>query len=265
MAAHPASTTALEVARAIPPGSLVVAVTDDGGDPRYAAVRAAATDIAVAAEGTVVLLYVSASQAAFGPIRSRRFLPPMDCAGKPSPRLHTGSRRRDLLGPEASAIRDRGVGVAVWLAGRPGPAGMAEAVSRTHAALILLPAERNRPGVIRRTLEYDAARVGAPVVAVDPVGSLTRVVPLGAGCGDVVATSPRRPAALLAGLGRYASPERPSAGAVATRGGVPGGTRRPGSGKELVERGRPAGGVQARKPEDVLDRAQQPVVVVECR
>jgi hypothetical protein len=254
MAVHPASTTGLDVARAIPPGSLVVAVTDDGADPRYAVVRAAATDIAAAAEGAVLLLYVPPSQSPFGPVRSRRFVPPTDCAGRPSPRPHTGSRRRDLLGAEASVIRDRGVGVAVWLAGRPGPAGLAEAVSRMHAALILLPAERNRPGVIRRTLEYDAARIEAPVVAVDPTGGLARVVPLGEGCADVVAARPRQPTAPLAGPGRQGRLARPRWAPPRDR-----------SGKELVERGGGARGVQARKTEHILDRSQQPVVVVERR
>ena len=183
MAAHPVSATALDFARTIPAGGLVVAVTDDGMDSRYAAVRAAATDIAIAARGKVLLLYAPKGQAAPGPIRPRLFFPPADAAGRRAPRPHTGSRQRDLLGLEAAAIRARGVGVAVWLSGRPGPAGMAEAVALMHAALILMPGERDRPGILRRTLEYDAARIAAPVVAVDPSGCLTRVRPLG-GCSE---------------------------------------------------------------------------------
>ncbi len=202
MALQPASTTVLDVVRMIPTGGLVVAVTDDGVDPRYAAVRAAATDIAVAARGKVLLLYAPKGQAAPGPVRPRLFFPPTDGAGRRAPRPHTGSRQRDLLGPEAAAIRARGVGVAVWLSGRPGPAGMAEAVALTHAALVLLPAERDRPGILRRTLEYDAARIAAPVVAVDPFGCLMRVRPLGEGrepdAGRDPARAPRYATARIA-------------------------------------------------------------------
>ena len=108
--------------------------------------------------------------------------------------------------------------------------------------------------MIRRTLEYDAARIGAPVVAVDPAGGLTRVVPLGEGCEDVLTACPRRPMALLAAVGRQ-GPARGPGRACNERE----------SGQELIERGGAAREVQARKPEHVLDRSQQPVVVVERR
>lgn len=179
MAAHPDSTTLLDFARMIPPGGLVVAVTDDGKDPRYAAVRAAATEIAATAGGKVLLLCAPPGQAAPGSVRPRLFCRAPDGGGGKTARPHTGSRRRDLLAAEAAAIRARGVGVAIWLSGRPGPAGMAEAVDVMHAAILLLPAEQERPGIRRRTLEYDAARIAAPVVAVDPAGRLARIRPLG--------------------------------------------------------------------------------------
>ena len=94
-------------------------------------------------------------------------------------RSHTGSRRRDLLRAEAAAIRAHGIDVAVWLPGRSGADGMAEAVALTHAAILLLPAEPDRPGVVRRTLHYHATRIPAPIVAVDPSGRLAPIEPLG--------------------------------------------------------------------------------------
>ncbi len=73
----------------------------------------------------------------------------------------------------------------MWLARAPGPASIAEAVAATGAALVLVPAERAPTcGAIRRidrTLDYYAARIPVPLIAVGRDGSLTRVAPLGGG------------------------------------------------------------------------------------
>jgi len=42
-----------------------------------------------------------------------------------------------------------------------------------------MPAEVDRPGLIRRTLDYRAARIAAPVIAVNLSGVLALVRPLG--------------------------------------------------------------------------------------
>jgi hypothetical protein len=179
LADAPTTSQAADLARLVPTGGLVVAVTDDGSDPRYEAVRDAAAELAAAAHGKVLLFHAPPGQSESGPIRPRLYFPVLDGTDGSTTRQHTGSRQRDLLAHEATAIRARGVGVAVWLSGRAGPSGLAEAVSLTHAAVVLVAAERARPGVIRRTLDYHASKVAAPVVAVDPGGGLAEVRPLG--------------------------------------------------------------------------------------
>jgi len=173
-----AASTFTDIARLIPAGRTVIAVTDDGSDPRFAAVRDAATRIAASTGARVLLHYSPPGRQALGVRSSRLFVPDMtpDSAGRP----HTGSRRRDLLLSEARAISARGVDVAVWLAGPPGPAGIAEAVDLTSAAAVLVPAEQDRPGVINLTLAYRATKIAALVVAVGPDGSVAPVQPL---CG----------------------------------------------------------------------------------
>ncbi len=163
----------------IPAGGLVVAVTDDGTDPRYAAVRDAAAGLAASIHGKVLLFYARQRSSTGPSVRPRFFFPTTPTRRAQATRAHTGSRRRDLLGAEAAAIRAHGVGVAVWLAGQAGPAALAEAVALTHASAVLLPAEPSRPGVIRRTLDYHAAKIAAPVVAVHPDGRLETIRPLG--------------------------------------------------------------------------------------
>ena len=185
MAQHSDGTTAADLARLVPAGGIVGAVTDDGDDPRHAAVRDAAADVAVAATARILLYYAALGPPGRGPTRSRIFSPAtVDAADGAAARLHTGSRRRDLLGAEVAAIRARGVDVAVWLPGRPGNSAVAEAVALTHAAIVLMPAEAARPRVVRRTLDYRATKIAAPVVAVDPAGRLTRIRPLGGDQAD---------------------------------------------------------------------------------
>ena len=176
--ATPAASTFTDIALLIPAGGTVIAVTDDGSDPRCAAVRDAATRIAAITGARVLLHYSPPDRQALGARSPRLFVPDMtpNSAGRP----HTGSRRRDLLLPEARAIRARGVDVAVWLAGQPGTIGLAEAVDLTSAAAVLVPAEQDRPGVINLTLAYRATKIAALVVAVGSDGSVAPVQPL---CG----------------------------------------------------------------------------------
>ena len=170
------------------PGGAVLAVTGDGTDPAYAAVRAAAVRVARPAFATVILYHAPASAGPAG--GSPRLFDPVGVAGDPAaggessgPRVHTGTRRRDLLHAEAIAVRSNGPEVRVWLSRRSGPSGLAEAAAATGASLILIPAEsdRRRSGrgrVIPLTLSYYAARVSAPLVAVRPDGSTMPVAPL---------------------------------------------------------------------------------------
>ena len=72
-----------------------------------------------------------------------------------------------------------GLTIGVWLPSRHGPAGVAEAVAATEASLVLVAARVRRGPVLDRTLEYLAARVPAPVVAVRADGDWSPIRALG--------------------------------------------------------------------------------------
>lgn len=170
------STAAIaELATRLPPGATVIAVTDDGVDPRYAPVRALAASIAAAAGGNVLFCVAPARDTSPPRARPRLFFPPVDGGARP----HTGTRRRDLLLGEARAVLAPGLAVGVWLPSHSGPAAVAEAAAATAAALVVVPARAHRPGVLDRTLEYLAARVPTPIVALRPDGTLEPVHALG--------------------------------------------------------------------------------------
>lgn len=161
----------------IPGGATVIAVTDGGADPRHAPVRELAARAAVRVGGTVLFCVAPAHD--LSPARSlpRLYFPPVDAS--PSGRPHTGTRSHDLLLAEAREVAAPGRTVGVWLPSRHGPAGVAEAVDATGAAMVLVAARARRGPVLDRTLEYLAARVPAPVVAVAADGSWTPVSALG--------------------------------------------------------------------------------------
>lgn len=170
--------TASGLAQLVPAGGVVIAVTDDGSDPRFRAVRDAAATIAAGAGGRVLLFHAPPGQADTGRRRWRLIVPGLRGLGSAAA-PDAGRRGATLLDAEATEIRSRGVEVAVWLTSRPISTGMAEAVAITGAAIVLMPAEAERRGIVRRTLDYRASRIPAPVVAVDPDGGLVRVSPLG--------------------------------------------------------------------------------------
>ncbi len=166
-----------ELIRPLPSGAAVVAVTDDGTDPRYAPVRRLAASAAHRIGGSVVFCVAPARDASLPRSRPRLFLPPVD--GSVAGRDHTGTRSSDLLLAEARDVAAPGLTVAMWLPARHGPAGVAEAVAATGACLVLVPTRPRRRLALDRTLEYLAARVSAPVVAVSPDGTWASVVALG--------------------------------------------------------------------------------------
>ncbi len=171
-----------DLIRRLPSGATVVAVTDDGSDPRHAPVRRLAASAALLTGGTVLYCVAPVFDAAPAPARPRLYFPPV--AGGAAGRPHTGTRSRDLLLAEALEVAAPGLTVGVWLPSRDGPAGVAEAVAATGAALVLVAARARRAGVLDRTLEYLAARVPTPVVAVAPDGSWAPVTALGASDRD---------------------------------------------------------------------------------
>ena len=170
--------TASDLVPLVPPGGVVIAVTDDGADPRFRAVRDAAVTIASSASARVLFFHAPPGQAGPGARKWHLIVPGLRNTGTAA-ELEAGLRGSGLLGAEATEIRSRGVEVAVWMTTRPIASGMAEAVAITGAAIVLMPAEAERRGIVRRTLDYRAARIAAPVVAVDPDGGLVRVRPLG--------------------------------------------------------------------------------------
>ncbi len=177
---HPATSQADPTPR-LPTGATVVAVTDAGDDPRYAPVRRLAALAAGRAAGSVVFCVAPACGASPPRSRPRLFFPPVE--GPSAGRQHTGTRGADLLLAEARDVAAPGLGLAVWLPSRPGPAGVAEAVAAVGACLVIVPARASRRVAVDRTLEYLAARVPAPVVAVSPDGTWTRVSALGSTVG----------------------------------------------------------------------------------
>jgi hypothetical protein len=166
---------------------VILAVTDDGREARFGPVRDAAAYLAGRVAGQVVLFLPTAGDEPPDAGRPRLFDPLAGPAGPAfqagSGRRHTGARRRDLLRDEAAAIHAQGPDVLVWLARRPGLAGIVEAVNQTGAAVVMVPAERDRSGVggrvIRLTLAYHAAHLSVPMAAVDLAGHLALVAPLG--------------------------------------------------------------------------------------
>jgi hypothetical protein len=199
-----------ELAASLPRGGVILVVTDDGQDPRYALARDAAARIASALGGRVVLFHAPPGALVPGG-RSRHFVPPDPAAAGQAVRPHTGSRRSDLLLAEASAIRSGGADVSVWLARTSGPGAIADAVAATGAAMVLLCAEAPRAGTplrrVDRTLAYYASRIPVPVLSVGTSGRPEPVAPLGC---SLVASARR----LLSG----GSPRRPS---IARAAGAP--------------------------------------------
>jgi hypothetical protein len=171
------SATLTELIVHIPTGATVIAVTDDGTDPRHAPARELAARAAVRVGGTVLFCVAPAHDTYPARSRPRLFFPPVDAS--PFGRPHTGTRSRDLLLAEARDVAAPGLTVGVWLPSRHGPAGVAEAAEATGATLVLVAARAHRPAVLDRTLEYLATRVPAPVVAVAADGSWTPVSDLG--------------------------------------------------------------------------------------
>ena len=171
------SVTLTNLLARIPTGATIIAVTDDGTDPRHAPARELAARAAVRVGGTVLFCVAPAHDASPARSRPRLYFPPVD--GPRLGRPQTGTRSRDLLLTEAREVAAPGLTVGVWLPSRHGPAGVAEAVDATGASLVLVAARARRGPVLDRTLEYLAARVPAPVVAVATDGSWTPITALG--------------------------------------------------------------------------------------
>lgn len=173
-----------DLAHLVPADGLIVAATDSGRDPRYAAVRRVAIELARETDTCLLLLERASRSSPTGcdpetrePADDTRFghLCPAD---PESERRHRQQLRDELAEAERS-----GVPTIVWTARGSGSHDLADVVARSNASLVLLPADPARRTVvrrvIRRTLEYYARGIDAPVVAVDETGATSLVDPLG--------------------------------------------------------------------------------------
>jgi hypothetical protein len=192
-----ASTAAIaDLIEPLPSGAVVIAVSDEGVHPRFAPVRQLAALAALHVGGTALFCVDPTHDTSMPRPRPRLYLPPVDRPGLG--RQHTGTRSHDLLLEEAREVAAPGLTVAVWLPSRHGPAGVAEAVAATNGAIVLVPARLARHGVLDRTLDYLAARVPAPVVAVSLDGQWTPVSALGGAADGAWPRLALRPALLAA-------------------------------------------------------------------
>ena len=176
--AHATPLIASDLAALLPSGGVIIAMTDDGSDQRYAAVRAAAVSVAATMGAKVLLFHAPVGQSDH-PERTWRLFERGPGSSREVADAPGSSPRREALRRQADSLRESGVEVAVWVSYGPSVAGLAVAVAHTDASVVLMPAEADRPGVVRRTLDYRAARIAAPVFAVDLVGVLSLVRPLG--------------------------------------------------------------------------------------
>jgi hypothetical protein len=164
----------------------VLVTTDDGRDPRYAAPRSLAIDVAQAAHACVLYFDDAAASIvahayAWDALRPR----PGDAFQRPLLAAELDEYGCGYLRDQLGQAEARSVCAFAWLARRPGAAGIAEAVRRCGADLVIVPAESERSWmtrpVLRLTAAYDAWRIGVPLAAVDGAGRITLVEPLGAG------------------------------------------------------------------------------------
>lgn len=155
----------------------IILTTDDGRDPAYESMRAAVLADA-GRRGDRVILYDRSAESYFvdpypsgtwtaevedGPSRER-LLEPED--------LEMLGRR--YLATQVGEARRQGVDAHAWLPPRPGARGMAEAVERFGAEIVILPATILEPSLVDRvrgnTLERLSQQVPAQVVVADGSG-----------------------------------------------------------------------------------------------
>jgi len=172
---HSNRPSAIELANLVPAGGLVVAVTDRKASA-WKSVHSAAIDVARAARSGVVLFDRAAASSWSDPYPSGPFTadvdgPRGDRPLRPSELDALG--RHDLL-EQVRQIEAEGVPAFAWLPRWIGPSGVQRAVEGSGAHLVLMaeePARSSSLAVLRRTLEHYAARLSAPLAAIDESGN----------------------------------------------------------------------------------------------
>jgi hypothetical protein len=108
MPAHSTRLTLSDIARSVPPGGSVIAMTDSGQDGRYEPVRRAAAELAARAGGRVMLFVDATARAANGQVQSRCYAAAHGTGDDLPGRALTGSRRDNLLADEIATMSGMG-------------------------------------------------------------------------------------------------------------------------------------------------------------
>ena len=172
----------LEHARALAtrqPTTWYLAATDDGSDPRYAAVRQTALEAALADDAGLILYDRTTESYLTNPYPSGPWSDQQD-ALSPSWDLSPGrldAIGRGYLADQMRSAVDSGVVTVAHLAVDRGAKALYEAVSRHSPDAVFLPAHLSTPSLLDRvrgnTLSALAAVVGVPVRLVDQGGGVT--------------------------------------------------------------------------------------------
>lgn len=131
----------------------IILATDDRPESAYAEMRNAAISWAAKSAARVVLYDRSAESYFVDPYPSGPWTADVDSAPGRDALLEPGDLQRmgrDYLADQVSEARRAGADAYAWLPARPGPAGMAEAVRRFGANLVILPAALQRPSLLDR-------------------------------------------------------------------------------------------------------------------
>jgi polyisoprenoid-binding protein YceI len=165
----------------VPRGGLIVAETDTGRDERYKAVRRAAIDLASATGADLLYFDRSAASLMSDPYPSGRYTADVDGTHGERPLVATELEAlgRSYLADQMTDAQRQGVQALAWLPRKRGVAGLADAVDRTGAHLVLLASSVEHPGVLARltggSLDRYVDSVQSPVAVVEPEGRIRLV------------------------------------------------------------------------------------------
>ncbi len=139
----------------------IILTTDDGRDPAYADMRAAALAWAREMEASVVLYDRSAESYFIDPYPSGTWT--ADVEGAPDRARLMSPDDLEMLGrrylaDQLRAALAEGAEIGAWLPPKPGPAGMVEAVEHFGVDAVILPATLASPSLFDRVRGNTADR-----------------------------------------------------------------------------------------------------------
>jgi polyisoprenoid-binding protein YceI len=165
----------------VPRGGLILAETDTGREERYRAVRQAAVGLAASTGADVLFFDRSAASLVSDPYPSGRYTADVD--GTHGERAlvagELGALGRSYLADQINDAQRQGVLAMAWLPRKRGAAGLADAVDRTGAHLVLLASSVEHPSLGERLLGHNLrsylSRLESPVAVVEPEGRIRLV------------------------------------------------------------------------------------------